>query len=352
MLGISIVVFAFTRSIPGGPCTAILGERGTPEKVAQCNKDRGFDRPWFINTKDPGQLLNAQYPEYLKDVLRGDLKEGIQTRIPVKDELGRRFPATAELSIAAMLFAIVIGMPAGIIAALRRNSFWDNLATTISLVGVSMPVFWLGLLLSYFFAVRLGWLPPSARQGNEAIALNGLYLIDALFTKNVVALWQALQTWNLAVFWDALLKKNLPAFWDALRHLILPAIALGTIPLAIVARITRSSMLDVLGQDYVRTAKAKGLASNTVTIKHALRNALLPVVTVIGLQAGALLGGAVLTETIFSWPGIGSWVYEAISQRDYPVIQGGVIFAALVVSVMNLLVDLSYAFLDPRIQYS
>jgi peptide/nickel transport system permease protein len=263
-------------------------------------------------------------------LLQGDLGSGIKSNIPVWDDLKARFPATAELSVAALLFALLIGMPAGILAALRRNSMWDNLATTISLVGVSMPVFWLGLLLSYFFAVKLGWLPPSARLGSEVNLepVTGFYVLDGL------------------------LRGQPAAAWDALRHLILPAIALGSIPLAIIARITRSSMLDVLGQDYVRTARAKGLTGRAVTFKHALRNALLPVVTVIGLQAGALLGGAVLTETIFSWPGIGSWVYDAISQRDYPIIQGGVIFAALIVSLANLIVDLSYAALDPRIQYS
>lgn len=326
MVGISLVVFVFVRSIPGDPATAMLGERATPAAVAAIRLQLGLDKPWFFNPANP---LDAQYPKYVNALLHGDLGAGLKSNIPVKDELRSRFPATAELSLAALLFAVVIGMPAGIIAALRRNSAWDNLATTISLVGVSMPVFWLGLLLSYFFAVKLGWLPPSARLGNESTLkpITGLYLLDSV------------------------LRGDGRSLWDVARHLILPAVALGTIPLAIVARITRSSLLDVLGQDYVRTAKAKGLSSNTVTIKHALRNALLPVVTVIGLQAGALLGGAVLTETIFSWPGIGSWVYDAISQRDYPVIQGGVIFAALVVSVMNLIVDLSYAVLDPRIQY-
>jgi peptide/nickel transport system permease protein len=326
MLGISLVVFVFVRSIPGDPATVMLGERGTPEAAARLREQLGLNKPWFFNPASP---LDAQYPKYVGALLHGDLGAGLKSNIPVRDELRSRFPATAELSLSALIFALLIGLPAGVIAALRRNSFWDNVATTISLVGVSMPVFWLGLLLSYFFAVKLGWLPPSARTGNETAIqpITGLYLLDTL------------------------LRGNLGGFWDVLRHLILPAVALGSIPLAIIARITRSSLLDVLGQDYVRTAKAKGLAPNRVTLKHALRNALLPVVTVIGLQAGALLGGAVLTETIFSWPGIGSWVYDAISQRDYPVIQGGVIFAALVVSVVNLLVDLSYAALDPRIQY-
>ncbi|GGO29026.1 ABC transporter permease [Deinococcus humi] len=327
MLGISVVVFVFVRSIPGDPAVAMLGERATPEAAAALREQLGLNKPWFFNPANP---LDAQYPKYISALVQGDLGSGLKSNIPVVNELKSRFPATAELSIAALLFALVVGMPAGILAALRRNSRWDNLATGISLVGVSMPVFWLGLLLSYFFAVKLGWLPPSARLGYEynITPITGFYLLDSL------------------------LRGNIGAFWDALKHLVLPAIALGSIPLAIISRITRSSLLDVLGQDYVRTARAKGLAPNSVTIKHALRNALLPVVTVIGLQAGALLGGAVLTETIFSWPGIGSWVYEAIAQRDYPIIQGGVIFAALVVSVVNLLVDLSYAALDPRIQYS
>jgi len=329
MLGISVVVFAFVRSIPGDPAVALLGERATPEAAARLREQLGLNKPWFINPGNPGNLLDAQYPRYLGQLVQGDLGTGIKSNIPVRDELASRFPATAELSLAALLFALVIGLPAGILAALRRNSVWDNFATTISLVGVSMPVFWLGLLLSYFFGVKLGWLPPSARLGNESTLepVTGLYVLDGL------------------------LRGQPAASLDALRHLILPAVALGSIPLAIIARITRSSLLDVLGQDYVRTARAKGLTGRSVTLKHALRNALLPVVTVIGLQAGALLGGAVLTETIFSWPGLGSWVYEAISQRDYPVIQGGVIFAALVVSLANLLVDLSYAVLDPRIQY-
>ncbi|SMB91387.1 ABC transporter permease [Deinococcus hopiensis] len=329
MLGISVVVFAFVRSIPGDPAVAMLGERATPAAAAKLREQLGLNKPWFVNYKDPAHLLDAQYPRYVSQLARGNLGTGIKSNIPVRDELASRFPATAELSIAALLFALVIGMPAGILAALRRNSIWDNIATTISLVGVSMPVFWLGLLLAYFFGVKLGWLPPSARLGNE----NTLQPITNFYVL------------------DALLRGQPAAAWDALRHLILPAIALGSIPLAIIARITRASLLEVLGQDYVRTARAKGLTGRTVTLKHALRNALLPVVTVIGLQAGALLGGAVLTETIFSWPGLGSWVYEAISQRDYPIIQGGVIFAALVVSVVNLLVDLSYATLDPRIQY-
>ncbi|SEI60294.1 peptide/nickel transport system permease protein [Deinococcus reticulitermitis] len=329
MLGISLVVFAFVRMIPGGPATAILGERATPEAVAELTRQLGLDKPWFINTSGQGGLLEAQYPQYVSNLLQGDFGKSFKSQIPVSEDLRVRFPATVELAFAALMFALLVGLPAGILAALRRNSFWDNLATSISLAGVSMPVFWLGLLLSYFFGVKLGWLPPSARLGTD-------FDLQPITGLNVL---------------DALLRGELATAWDAAKHLVLPAIALGTIPLAIIARITRSSLLDVLGQDYVRTARAKGLNARSITIKHALRNALLPIVTVIGLQIGALLGGAVLTETIFSWNGIGSWLYDAISSRDFFVIQGGVIFIALVVSVVNLLVDLSYAALDPRIQY-
>lgn len=326
MLGISLITFIFVRLIPGDPALVMLGERATPEAVTAIREQLGLNKPWFFNLAQP---LDAQYPKYMWALLQGDFGTGLKSNIPVADELVRRFPATIELTFSALAFALLFGLPAGVIAALRRNSIWDNLATTVSLVGVSMPVFWLGLLLSYFFAAELGWLPPSSRLSStiDLAPITGLFVLDAL------------------------LRGQLPAFWDALRHLVLPAVALGTIPLAIVARITRSSMLDVLGQDYVRTARAKGLSYTTIVVKHALRNATLPIVTVVGLQMGLLLGGAVLTETIFSWPGIGSWLYEGINSRDYPVIQGGLIFAAFIVSLMNLLVDVSYSFLDPRIQY-
>lgn len=326
LLGISLVVFGFVRAIPGDAATIMLGERGTEEQREQLREQMGLNKPLFFNPSNP---LDAQYPKYMGQLLKGDLGNGIKSNIPVKTDLQQRFPATVELSFAALTFALLLGIPIGILAALKRNSIWDNLSTTISLVGISMPVFWLGLLLVFFFAVKLGWLPPSSR------------LDSSLNIESIT---------GLHVF-DALIRGQFTVAWDAIRHLILPAMALGTIPLAIIARITRTSLLEVLGQDFVRTAKAKGLDFMTVTLKHALRNAMLPVVTVVGLQIGALLGGAVLTETIFSWPGLGSWLFDAISQRDYPVIQGGVIFAAMVVSVVNLLVDLSYALLDPRIQY-
>ena len=329
VIGISVVVFAFVRSIPGDPATVLLGERATPEAAAALREQLGLTKPWFVNLSG-GNPLDAQYPKYVGQLLQGDLGSGIKSNQPVQTELGTRFPATVELSIAALLFALLVGLPLGMLAALRRNSFWDNTATIVSLLGVSMPVFWLGLLLSYFFAVVVQWLPPASRLsiGIDFQPITGLFVLDGI------------------------LRGRPDVVVDALRHLLLPAIALGSIPMAIIARITRSSLLEVLGQDYVRTAKAKGLAPRVVTLKHAFRNALLPLVTVIGLQVGTLLGGAVLTETIFSWPGLGSYVFDAINNRDYPAIQGGVIFAALIVSLVNLFVDLSYAALDPRIQYN
>lgn len=330
MLGISLVVFGFVRALPGDRATIELGERGTPAMVALLREKYGLNKPVFLNLAQPTRLLDAQYPRYVAQIASGDLGKGIKSQIPVSDDLRSRFPATVELTLGAILFALIIGLPAGIIAALNRNRWLDNLAMGVSLVGVSMPVFWLSMVLVYFFSVVLGWLPPSARA-DTGIAdfknITGLYALDGL------------------------LQGRLDLTLNALKHLILPSIALGTIPMAIIARITRSSMLEVLGQDYVRTATAKGLGRSKVVTKHALRNAMLPIVTVIGLQIGLLLGGAVLTETIFSWPGLGSWLYQGIFERDYPVIQGGVIFAALIISVVNLLVDVSYAYLDPRVQY-
>ncbi|WP_034341506.1 ABC transporter permease [Deinococcus misasensis] len=327
LIGVTIVVFGFVRLIPGDPAVVMLGERANPQVVEAFRERLGLNKPIFINTQNP---LDTQFFRFMGQVSKGDLGQGIKSQIPVADELKSRFPATVELSLGAMLFALLIGLPAGIIAALNRNKPLDNIAMTISLIGVSMPVFWLGLILVFFFSVQLGWLPPSGR-------LDPSINFDSITGMNLI---------------DSLLHGRLDGFGSTLTHLILPSIALGTIPMAIIARITRSSMLEVLSQDYVRTATAKGLEHRKVVLKHALRNALLPVVTVIGLQVGLLLGGAILTETIFSWPGIGSWLAQGIFERDYPVIQGGIIFGALVISVVNLLVDVSYAYLDPRIHYS
>lgn len=318
LLGITLLVFLFLQLIPGNPAVILLGPRATPDQIAALQEQLGFNRP-----------LPLQYLSFLGKLIRFDLGRSIISGIPITQEIARRWPATFELSVAAMLVAIVLGVPVGILAAVKKNGWIDNLAMTTSLLGVSMPVYWLGLLLVYLFAVNLQWLPPSGRigVGVDLQPLTGFYVFDSL------------------------LRLNFPALLDVLAHLILPAITVGTIPLAIIARITRSAMLEVLSQDYIRTARAKGLLERWVISKHALKNALLPVVTIIGLQFGTLLGGAILTETIFSWPGIGSWIYEGILARDYPVVQGGVVFVAIVFVLINLLVDLSYAFLDPRIQY-
>ncbi len=320
LLGITLLVFIFLHLIPGDPATILLGERATPEQVAALRERLGLDEP-----------LPLQYLAFLGQLLRFDLGKSIISSIPIAQDIQVRWPATFELSLSAMVVAVGLGIPAGVFAAVRKNSWLDNLATIGSLLGVSMPVYWLGLLLIYLFAVNLNWLPPSGRLSVDAglgfEPITGFYLLDAL------------------------LQGNLRAFQDALAHLILPAIAVGTIPLAIIARITRSAMLEVLSQDYIRTARAKGVLERWVIFKHALKNALLPVITIIGLEFGTLLGGAILTETIFSWPGIGSWIYEGILARDYPVVQGGVIVVAVTFVIVNLLVDLSYAFLDPRIHY-
>ena len=320
LLGITLVVFAFLHLIPGDPAVVMAGERATPEQVAALREQLGLNQP-----------LPLQYLVFLGNLLRLNFGTSIISGVPIAEEIRTRWPATFELSVAAMLVATIIGIPAGVLAAVRKNSAVDNLTMSGSLLGVSLPVYWLGLLLVYLFAVNLQWLPPSGRISIDAglnfKPITGFYVLDAL------------------------LQGNFKAIKDVLSHLILPAVTLGTIPLAILARITRSAMLEVLSQDYIRTARAKGLLERWVIFKHALKNALLPVVTIIGLQFGTLLGGAILTETIFSWPGIGLWIYEGILSRDYPVVQGGVVFVAVAFVIINLLIDLSYAFLDPRIQY-
>lgn len=318
LLGITLLVFLFLQLIPGNPAVVLLGPRATPDQIAALQEQLGLNRP-----------LPLQYLSFLGKLIRFDLGRSIISGIPITQEIATRWPATFELSVGAMLVAIALGVPAGILAAVKKNGWIDNLAMTTSLIGVSMPVYWLGLLLVYLFAVNLQWLPPSGRigVGVDLQPITGFYVLDSL------------------------LRLNFSALFDVLAHLILPAITVGTIPLAIIARITRSAMLEVLSQDYIRTARAKGLLERWVIFKHALKNALLPVITIIGLQFGTLLGGAILTETIFSWPDIGSWIYEGILARDYPVVQGGVVFVAIVFVLINLLVDLSYALLDPRIQY-
>jgi peptide/nickel transport system permease protein len=335
LFGVSLLLFLITRLIPGDPAVAMLGQRASPQALQQLRTDLGLTLPvWFnfgaVAERGPLALFDSQYFNYMGDLLRGDLGRSVFSRIPVSESLLVRFPATLELALAAMLVALVVGIPAGVYAALHRGRLPDTVIMTFALSGVSFPVFWLAIILIYVFAVTLGWLPPSSRIGvsSDLNEITNLYLLDAVLT------------WN----WRA--------FGDAARHLVLPAFALGTIPLAIVVRMTRSSMLEVLSQDYVRTARSKGVGEREVVTKHALRNALLPVVTVVGLSFGTLLSGAILTETVFSWPGIGRWVYDAIGARDYPIIQGGVLFVAVTFAVVNLLVDLSYALIDPRIQYT
>jgi len=320
LLGITLLVFLFLHLIPGDPAVVMLGDRATPDQVAALRERMGLNEP-----------LPLQYLAFLGNLLQFDLGRSIFTGVPIIREIAIRWPATFELSVAAMLIALVLGVPAGVLAAVRKNSWLDNLTMSGSLIGVSMPVYWLGLLLVYLFAVNLRWLPPSGRisvhAGLSFEPITGFYLFDTL------------------------IQGDFAAFQDVLAHLALPALTLSTIPLAILARITRSAMLEVLSQDYIRTARAKGLLELRVIFKHALKNAMLPVITIIGLEFGTLLGGAILTETIFAWPGIGKWIYEGILTRDYPVVQGGVIFVATAFVLINLLVDLSYALLDPRIQY-
>ena len=318
LLGVSVLVFSFVHMIPGDPALTMLGERATPEKVAEVRARLGLDRPIW-----------QQYVLYFGNVLHGDLGVSVVRGDPVTTDLLRRFPATVELALAAIVLAIAIGIPIGIGSAVWRNSLLDSLARLGALTGVSMPIFWLGLMLAWFFGVRLRVLPTGFRLES------GTTLVP----------------WTNFVMLDATLQGDRSALADALRHLVLPALALATIPLAIIARMTRASMLDVLSREYIRTAEAKGLSRRAVILRHALRNALLPVLTVIGLQVGQLLAGAILTETIFSWPGIGLWVYESIESRDYAIVQGASLFIAAIVVVVNLVTDLLYAAVDPRIKY-
>jgi peptide/nickel transport system permease protein len=319
LLGVSILIFFWVHALPGNPASALLGERATPELVKQYKERYGLDRP-----------LPLQYVDYLKVTAHGDLGTSITTRRTVVSEIRRRFPATIELAVAAMIFAVGIGLPLGFFAAKHYGGVFDNLSLIGSLIGISIPIFFLAIILKYIFAVRLGWLPSVGREDVLLTADHptGFYVLDGIITRN----------------WTAL--------WDAIQHLILPAIALGSIPLAIIMRITRASVLDVQNEDYVRTARAKGLSPHIVDRRHVLRNALLPVSTIIGLQTGLLLSGAVLTETVFAFPGMGSWLRDAIFNSDYPALQGGILFLAVVFVLVNLLVDISYAIINPRIRYS
>lgn len=344
LLGISVVTFGMLRLIPGDPALVMLGERATPERLAEFRQRMGFDAPLYL-----------QYARYMRDLVRLDLGDSITTNRPVTEEIAQRFPATFELTLGAMAFAMLFGIAAGIIAAYKHNSFADLSIMFIALIGVSMPIFWLGLMLAYLFGFKLHWLPPSGRLtvGIELLPMVQAWgLDDSLAGTGLREVLRSLLDFFSGFYvLDALFTGNWKALWDVLKHLILPSVALGSIPMAIIARMTRSSLLEVLGEDYVRTARAKGLRERAVLFGHALRNALLPIVTVVGLQLGFLLGGAILTETIFSWPGLGRLVVNRILARDYPVVQGSVIIIALTFVLINLIVDVSYAYLDPRIHY-
>ena len=318
LLGVSIVVFFMVRAIPGDPAQIMLGQQATQEQVQQIRENMGLDKPIFV-----------QYGLFLKDAVRGDLGDSTVTGRPVTTELLVRFPASLELVAFAMLIAILVGVPVGVISAVRQYSLLDKSTSVLALTGISMPIFWLAMILVVIFGVNLELLPfPGRLDPTTGItAITGLVLVDSLLT------------------------LNFAGFWDGLLHLIMPALALATIPMAVIMRMTRSSMLEVMNEDYVRTARAKGVVPWRVVFKHALRNAMLPTITVIGLQTGLLMGGAIITETIFSWPGIGLYAYNSISSRDYASIQGVVLYAALLFVLINLLVDILYAILDPRVRY-
>ena len=319
MIGVSIIVFALMRVFSPDPAPIVLGQHATQEAITTWRHANGLDGP-----------VVTQYFTYVKGALTGNLGVSYYSKTPVAEEIGARFPATIELAISAITFATILGVLLGVIAAVRKNSIFDASSTIFALIGVSVPIFWLGILLIMFFCGFLHWLPSGGRINVllEPAHVTGFYMVDAALQGN----------------WDA--------FVDAFRHLLLPTLALGMYSMAIITRMTRSTMLETLGQDYIRTARAKGLGERKVVGKHALRNSLIPVVTVIGLQFGALLGGALLTESVFSWPGIGKFTVDSILKSDFPVVQGIVLLVAVVFVTVNLGADLVYAFLDPRIKYS
>lgn len=318
LLGVSLTIFLLMRSIPGDPALVMLGERATPDRIAEVRRDLGLDRP-----------LTVQYGLYVKNILTGNLGRSIHTNTRVSEELLERLPATLELSLAAMGIAMCFGIVAGVLSATRQYSLLDSGVMLLSLAGVSMPIFWLGLMMIWAFALVLGVFPPSGRLDVRLFldTVTGFHLIDGILTRN----------------WEA--------FWDALWHLILPSLTLATVPLAVMARMTRSSLLEVLRQEYIMTARSKGLNEWVVIGRHALRNALIPILTIGGLQFGLLLGGAILTETIFSWPGLGRLLYNAVLARDYPLVQGATLLIAAMFSLLNLMVDLLYAVVHPKIRY-
>lgn len=317
-LGVALISFGFIRVLPGDPIIVMAGERGlSPERYAELREQFGFDDPLWM-----------QFWDYLTGIFRGDLGTSLVTNRPVWDQFFSLFPATLELSICAIVIATALGIPFGVIAAVNRGKFFDRALMSTALVGYSMPIFWWALLLIIVFSGNLGWTPVSGRMGL-------MYFFDDVTGFMLI---------------DSLLSGQEGAFGSAVSHLILPSIVLATIPLAVIARQTRSAMLEVLSEDYIRTARAKGLSTGRVNGLHALRNAMIPVITVIGLSVGTLLAGAILTETIFSWPGIGKWMVDSIFRRDYPVVQGGLLLIAVMVMLVNLLVDIAYGFINPKIR--
>ena len=318
ILGVTIIAFSLIHIAPGDPARTMLGQHATQKELNEIRYKYGLDEPLYI-----------QYGIWLNDVLHGDLGRSILTNNKVSDEIGDRFPNTIELATGAMLFAIIIGGLAGIISASKQYSITDYTVMGSALFGISMPVFWLGIMLMLVFGVWLGWLPIGGR-------------IDLLIHYQRVTGFMVI---------DSIITGNFTAFVDVLKHLILPSLALGTIPMAMIARVTRSSMLEVLRQDFIRTERAKGLSERVVIYKHAVRNAMVPVVTVIGLNFGLLLAGAILTETVFSWPGVGRLVVEAVYERDYPLVIGCILVFAIIFVVVNLITDILYTYIDPRIKY-
>ncbi|CAM3264265.1 dipeptide transport system permease protein [Paracoccus aminovorans] len=319
MLGITLVAFGFIRLLPGDPVLLMAGERGvSPERYAQIAAQLGYDKPIW-----------QQYLQYLGNLLQGDLGNSLVTKKPVLTEFLALFPATVELGLCAIVIATAVGVPVGVIAAIKRGSWFDQISMTGALIGFSMPIFWWGLLLIILFSGVLGWTPVSGR-------ISLIYFFPQVTGFMLI---------------DSLISGDKGAFASAVSHLILPSIVLATIPLAVIARQTRSAMLEVMGEDYVRTARAKGLSPRRVIGVHALRNAMIPVITTIGLQIGVLMAGTILTETIFSWPGIGKWMIDSISRRDYPVVQSGLLLIAGIVMIVNLIVDLTYGLINPRIRH-
>lgn len=342
LLGILIVTFALSRMIPGEPCKAMLGEKATAQVCEKFTKEYGFDKP-----------IPVQFGIFMGNVLKGNFGESIRFSRPVTLILVERLPTTMELGLFSLLIACLVGIPAGILSAIKRNSPLDVAVMLVSNIGVSMPVYWLGLMLAFFFALLLKdtflWLPPTGRltAGLTSIPFyqlwNLAYVPDS-FGQGI------LQFFSNFIIFNSIITADWEVLGDSIKHLILPAVALGTIPMAIIARMTRSSMLEVLKLDYIRTARAKGLKRSLVVLKHALRNAMLPIVTIIGLEIGVLFAGALLTETIFGLSGVGRILYEAITARDYPIIQAFTVVIASGYVFINLLVDLSYVFIDPRIR--